>query len=55
MTPGEQVRQDAKVIPHVWALPWRKRLRLYLGGVASCERYEAGRRERILRRWIARG
>lgn len=42
------------VIPHFWALPVRKRLRLYLGGVAACDRYEAERREAILRRWIAR-
>lgn len=41
-------------IPHVWALPLRKRLRVYLAGAVACERYEAARREAILRRWLAR-
>jgi hypothetical protein len=42
------------VIPHAWAPPVRRRIRLYLGGIAAVERYEALRRELILN-WGFRG
>lgn len=41
------------MIPHVWQLPLRRRLRVYLGGSNAAERYEGARREALLRRALA--